>query len=72
MVELNPEAMGAVVNRLRRAQAQIGGIRQMTEEGHDGTEVVTRLAAVNRALDRAGFAGVATAFTERLSEADGA
>ena len=34
MVELNPEEMGAVVNRLRRAQGQIGGIlRGVLEEG---------------------------------------
>ena len=29
MVGLNPEQMGAVVNRLRRAQGQIGGILRM-------------------------------------------
>ena len=55
MVELNPEDMGAVVNRLRRAQGQIGGILRMIEEGRDCKDVVTQLAAVNRALDRAGL-----------------
>ena len=54
MVELKPEDMGAVVNRLRRAQGQIGGILKMIEEGRDCKDVVTQLAAVNRALDRAG------------------
>ena len=52
MVELNPDEMGAVVNRLRRAEGQIGGILRMIEEGRDCKDVVTRLAAVNRALDR--------------------
>ena len=72
MVELNPEDMGAVVNRLRRAQGQIGGILRMIEEGRDCKDVVTQLAAVNRALDRAGFAIIATGLKQCLSEADGA
>jgi hypothetical protein len=33
MVELNRDEMGAVVNRLCRAQGQIGGILRMIEEG---------------------------------------
>jgi len=72
MVELNPADMGAVVNRLRRAQGQIGGILKMIEEGRDCKDVVTQLAAVNRALDRAGFAIIATGLKQCLTEADGA
>src|SRR5665647_3493813 len=53
MVQLKPEEMGAVVNRLRRAQGQIGGVLRMIEEGRDCKDIVTQLAAVNRALDRA-------------------
>ena len=67
MVELNPEDMGAVVNRLRRAQGQIGGILRMIEEGRDCKDVVTQLAAVNRALDRAGFAIIATGLEQCLT-----
>ena len=64
MVELNPEEMSAVVNRLRRAQGQIGGVLRMIEEGRDCKDVVTQLAAVSRALDRAGFKIVATGLRE--------
>ncbi len=71
MVELNPDEMGAVVNRLRRAQGQIGGILRMIEEGRDCKDVVTQLAAVNRALDRAGFAIIATGLKQCLSESGG-
>ena len=67
MVELNPEEMGAVVNRLRRAQGQIGGVLRMIEEGRDCKDIVTQLAAVNRALDRAGFAIIATGLKQCLS-----
>ena len=71
MVELNPGEMRAVVNRLRRAQGQIGGILRMIEEGRDCKDVVTQLAAVNRALDRAGFAIIATGLKQCLTESDG-
>jgi len=71
MIELNPDEMGAVVNRLRRAQGQIGGILRMIDAGRDCKDVVTQLAAVNRALDRAGFAIIATGLKQCLSESDG-
>jgi DNA-binding FrmR family transcriptional regulator len=49
-----------VINRLRRARGQIDGIIGMIEQGRDCREIVTQLAAVSRALDRAGFKIVAT------------
>jgi DNA-binding FrmR family transcriptional regulator len=72
MVELNPAEMGDVVNRLRRAQGQIGGVLRMIEEGRDCKDIVTQLAAANRALDRAGFAIVSTSLKQCLTESDGA
>ena len=71
MVELNPDEMVAVVNRLRRAQGQIGGILRMIEEGRDCQDIVTQLAAVNHALDRAGFAIIATGLKQCLTESNG-
>jgi DNA-binding FrmR family transcriptional regulator len=72
MVELNPHEMGAVVNRLRRAQGQIGGILRMIEQGRDCKDIVTQLAAVNRAVDRAGFALIASSLKQCLAEPGGA
>lgn len=72
MVELNPDEMGAVINRLRRAQGQIGGIVRMIEEGRDCQDIVIQLAAVNRAVDRAGFAIIATGLKQCLTQPDGA
>jgi len=60
--------MGAVINRLRRAQGQIGGILRMIEEGRDCQDIVTQLAAVNHALDRAGFAIIATGLKQCLTK----
>ena len=71
MVELNPAEMGAVINRLRRAQGQIGGILRMIDEGRDCKDVVTQLAAVNRALDRAGFAIVSSGMRQCLTAPEG-
>lgn len=68
MVELNNEEMGAVVRRLRRAQGQIGGIVRMIEQGRECEDIVTQLAAANRALDRAGFAILASSLKQCLTE----
>ena len=49
-----------MLNRLRRAQGQLSAVIAMVEEGRDCRDVVTQLAAVSRALDRAGFKIVAS------------
>jgi DNA-binding FrmR family transcriptional regulator len=71
MVDLPPEQMSAVINRLKRAQGQLGGVLRMIEEGRDCQDVVTQLAAVSRALDRAGFAIIAAGLKQCLIESDG-
>jgi DNA-binding FrmR family transcriptional regulator len=72
MMELDPEELGAVANRLRRAQGQIGGILRMIEQGRDCKDIVTQLVAVNHALDRAGFALIASSLKQCLAEPGGA
>jgi len=58
-MELDPQEMTPVINRIKRAQGQLGGVLRMLEEGRDCESVVTQLAAVSKALDKAGFAIVA-------------
>lgn len=70
-LDLAGAELRAVLNRLRRAQGQISGVIRMIEEGRDCEEVVTQLAAASRALDRAGFAIIATGLQQCLTEADG-
>lgn len=60
-------AMALVLNRLRRAQGQLAGVISMIEQGRECKEVVTQLAAVSRALDRAGFKIVATGMRQCLT-----
>ncbi|MBK6762855.1 MAG: metal-sensitive transcriptional regulator [Micrococcales bacterium] len=54
----------AIINRLKRAQGQIGAVIRMLEAERDCREVVPQLAAVSKALDRAGFAIVASSLRE--------
>lgn len=70
MVTLNTDDMTPVINRLRRAQGQLGGVIRLIEEGRDCKDVVTQLAAVNRALDRAGFAIVSSGMRQCLSDGE--
>jgi len=62
------DELKSVLNRLRRAQGQIAGIIKMIEEGRDCEDVITQLAAVSRALDRAGFAIIATGLQHCMAE----
>jgi DNA-binding FrmR family transcriptional regulator len=70
-MELDAQEMKPVINRIRRAQGQLGGVLRMLEEGRDCEDVVTQLAAVSRALDRAGFAIVASGLQECMNRGDG-
>ena len=53
-----------MVNRIKRAQGQLGGVLRMVEEGRDTQEIVNQLKAVSRAIDRAGFAIIAAQLRE--------
>ena len=69
-MQLPSEEMQPVVNRLKRAQGQLAGVLRMLEEGRDCEDVVTQLAAVSRALDRAGFAIVASGMRQCMTTTD--
>ncbi|MBW0116357.1 metal-sensitive transcriptional regulator [Pseudonocardia abyssalis] len=59
-MEMTPALVGDALVRLRRAQGQLAGVVRAIEGGGDCAEVLTQLAAVSRALDRAGFKLVAS------------
>jgi DNA-binding FrmR family transcriptional regulator len=65
-MKVDDESAGAVLNRLRRAQGQLAGVIAMVESGRDCTDVVTQLAAVSRALDKAGFKILASSMRQCL------
>ena len=70
-MQLPPEEMGSAINRLKRARGQLEGVIRMLEEGRECEDVVTQLAAVSRALDRAGFSIVATGLKQCLTAEGG-
>lgn len=59
-----------IVNRLKRAQGQLGAVIAAVEAGGDCRDVVTQLSAVSSALDRAGFAIISTAMRDCLADPD--
>lgn len=59
-MEMTPALVGDALVRLRRAQGQLAGVVRAIEDGEDCAAVLTQLAAVSRALDRAGFRIVAS------------
>src|SRR5690348_3180942 len=66
-MKVDQRATGDVIKRLRRAEGQIRGVIAMLEEGRDCADVVTQLAAVSRALDRAGFKIIASGLQQCVS-----
>jgi DNA-binding FrmR family transcriptional regulator len=69
-MELSPESTQPIVNRLKRARGQLEGILRMLDEGRDCEDIVTQLAAVSKAIDRAGFSLVATGLKQCMLDPD--
>jgi DNA-binding FrmR family transcriptional regulator len=66
-VKIDEQAEGPVLSRLRRAQGQLSGVIAMIESGRDCQDVITQLAAVARALDRAGYKIVASGMKQCMA-----
>lgn len=64
---ISDEATTPIINRLKRAAGQLNGVIKMLDEGKSCEDVVTQLAAVSKALDRAGFSLVAAGLRECLA-----
>ncbi|MGW3596982.1 metal-sensitive transcriptional regulator [Streptomyces sp. NPDC005167] len=67
-LDMAADELKSVLNRLRRAQGQLAAIIRMIEEGRDCEDVITQMAAVSRALDRAGFAIIATGLQHCMAD----
>jgi DNA-binding FrmR family transcriptional regulator len=62
------EAKRKILNRLRRAQGQLAAVIGAVEQEAHCRDVVQQLAAVSKALDRAGFLVISSALKECLSD----
>ncbi|MFB7915632.1 metal-sensitive transcriptional regulator [Streptomyces sp. NPDC056061] len=67
-LDMAADELKSVLNRLRRAQGQLAAVIRMIEEGRDCEDVITQMAAVSRALDRAGFAIIATGLQHCMAD----
>ncbi|QMU96872.1 metal-sensitive transcriptional regulator [Microbacterium esteraromaticum] len=62
------EEIRKVVNRLKRARGQLSAVIDAMETDADCRDVVIQLAAVGKAIDRAGFAVIGTALKHCITE----
>ncbi|MFI7063576.1 metal-sensitive transcriptional regulator [Kribbella sp. NPDC050124] len=69
-MDLEPADIKPVITRMKRAHGHLGSVIRMMEEGADCETVLTQLAAVDKALSRAGYAIVATGLQRCLTDED--
>jgi DNA-binding FrmR family transcriptional regulator len=69
-MDLPADVMADLQKRLRRIEGQVRGLQQMLNDGRDCREVVTQIAAANKALEQVGFVMVAAGLTWCLEDPD--
>lgn len=56
--------LDAISKRLKRAHGQLAAVIRMLEEGRNCDEIVTQMAAVNKAVNTAAFTLISTSLKE--------
>jgi DNA-binding FrmR family transcriptional regulator len=59
VVDIDQPASAVVTRRLRRAAGQLHGVIGMLESGRDCADVLTQIAAVSHAVNRAAYLVIA-------------
>lgn len=67
-VEIPEEVLDDVRKRLRRIAGQVQGVERMLSEGRECRDVVTQIAAISKAVDRAGLKLVAAGLAYCLAD----
>ena len=67
-MEIPEEVLEDVRKRLRRIGGQVQGVERMLNEGRECKDVVTQLAAISKAVDRAGLKLVAAGLAFCLAD----
>ncbi len=67
-MDLEPTEVKAIITRMKRANGHLASVIRMMEEGSSCEDVLTQLAAVNKAISRAGYAIVATGLQHCLDD----
>ena len=69
-MEIDSAISRDVLLRLKRARGQLDGVINMIEDDRSCGEIVAQLAAVSKALNRAGFKVVATGLKQCWEDGD--
>ena len=67
-MELPESTISDLQRRLRKVEGQVRGIQQMIADSRDCRDVVTQIAAANKALEQTGFLLVASGLTWCLED----
>lgn len=67
-MKLPESTISDLQRRLRKVEGQVRGIHQMLSDGRDCRDVVTQIAAANKALEQAGFLLVSAGLTWCLED----
>ncbi len=67
-MEFDPSTIADVQRRLRKVEGQVRGVSQMIADGRDCREVVTQIAAANKALAKVGFLLVSAGLTSCVED----
>ena len=67
-MQLEPDEVKAITTRLKRANGHLASVIRMLEDGSDCEDALTQLAAVNKAINRGGYALVATGLQKCIAE----
>jgi DNA-binding FrmR family transcriptional regulator len=62
------DQLDAIAKRIKRAQGQMGAVVRMLEEGRNCEDIVTQLAAVNKAVTTAGFTLISASLKECIED----
>jgi len=71
-MHLDDSSKAAAIVRLNRAQGQLAGVLRMLDGDAECEAIVTQLAAVSKAVDRAGFTLVAAGLEQCVGRSDDA
>lgn len=69
-IKHDAEAKQKIANRLKRAHGQLAAVINAVESDAHCRDVVQQLAAVSKAIDRAGFLVISTSLKECLENPD--
>lgn len=70
-MQLDVGDMAAATLRLKKARGHLGKVIELLESGADCEQVLTQLAAVSKAISRAGFAIVSTGLQNCVAQDGG-